>query len=96
MLNGYDKFVTKDILNTFNDDRTYLYLCHLNGYKLKPCTKYSINNAPGIIKLDTAPRSDYTYDVGGKYDDVANWVVREISGGKNISECFNLFNNENS
>ena len=48
MLNGYEKFVTKEILNTFNDDRTYLYLCHMNGYKLKPCTKYSVNKVDDI------------------------------------------------
>ena len=39
MLNGHEKFVTKEILGTCNDDRTYLYLCHLNGYRLVPCTK---------------------------------------------------------
>lgn len=91
MLNGYDKFVTKEILNTFNDDRTYLYLCHLNGYKLKPCTKYSVN-ACGNSPLKVAPRSDYKYCVGQKYDDVASNVVKRLSGGLDINKCFNLFN----
>lgn len=40
MLNGYEKFLVPTVLNTCNDDRTYLYLCHLNGYKLVPCTRY--------------------------------------------------------
>ena len=91
MLNGYDKFVTSEILNTFNDDRTYLYLCHLNGYKLKPCTKYSVN-ACGNSPLKVAPRSDYKYCVGQKYDDVASNVVKRLSGGLDINKCFNLFN----
>ncbi len=40
MLNGYEQFLVPTVLNTCNDDRTYLYLCHLNGYKLVPCTRY--------------------------------------------------------
>ena len=94
MLNGYEKFVTKEILNTFNDNRTYLYLCHMNGYGLKPCTKYSINNVDGIQQLNIAPRSGYSYAVGQQYDMVADSVVRELSNGKSINECFNLFNDK--
>lgn len=92
MLNGYEKFITQEILNTFNDDRTYLYLCHMNGYKLKPCTKYSINKINGIQQLDIAPHSGYSYVVGHRYDEIANVVVNQLSNGRSINECFNLFN----
>lgn len=94
MLNGYDKFLTKEILDTCNDDRTYLYLCHLNGYKLVPCTKYCIgkNNPKKIVPLETAPHGDYKYAIGPKYDDVAAKVIFDLSGGKCIYECFGLFN----
>lgn len=94
MLNGYEKLLTKEILNTCNDDRTYLYLCHLNGYKLVPCTKYCIgkNNPNNVVPLETAPHGDYKYDIGQKYDNVAAKVISELSGGKSIYECFGLFN----
>ena len=42
MLDNYDMFLNETVLNTFNDDRTYLYLIHMNGYLLKPCTKWCV------------------------------------------------------
>ena len=45
MLNGHEKFVTDAVIKTYNDDRTYLYLCHMNGYKLMPCTKYCVGKS---------------------------------------------------
>ena len=66
MLNGYQKLLTKEVLGTYNDDRTYLYLCHLNGYMLVPCTKYCVgkNNPNNIVPLETMPHGDYKYDIG--------------------------------
>ena len=66
MLNGYQKLLTKEVLGTYNDDRTYLYLCHLNGYMLVPCTKYCVgkNNPNNIAPLGTMPHGDYKYDIG--------------------------------
>ena len=94
MLNGHEKFVTKEILGTCNDDRTYLYLCHLNGYRLVPCTKYCIgkNNPRGIVPLETAPHGDYKYDIGPRYDAIAEPIIKKLSGGKRIADCFGLFN----
>lgn len=70
MLNGWEKFNIPLVLNTCNDDRTYLYLCHLNGYRLVPCSHYCYTQGDthGIEKLPIAPRSDYQYQVGPKYD----------------------------
>ncbi len=42
MLNHWQKFVNQVILNTNNDDRTYLHLIWLNGYLNKGCTKWDI------------------------------------------------------
>lgn len=94
MLNGYEKFVTKEILRTCNDDRTYLYLCHLNGYRLVPCSKYCIgkNNPNHVIPLQVGPHGNYKYDIGQKYDDIAAPIISRLSGGKCIYECFGLFN----
>lgn len=93
MLNGWEKFVDDTVLRTCNDDRTYLYLCHLNGYKLVPCTKYSYTKKPesGIVNLPIAPRSDYQYDVGPRYDKIVQPIVSRLSGGKPIGQCFGLF-----
>lgn len=94
MLNGWEKFNVPLVLNTCNDDRTYLYLCHLNGYKLVPCTRYCYTQGDthGISKLPIAPRSDYKYQVGPLYDRIVAPLVAELSGGKFIRDCFNLFN----
>ena len=93
MLNGYQKLLTKEVLGTYNDDRTYLYLCHLNGYKLVPCTKYCVGKkVNSVIPLETMPHGDYKYDVGPKYDNIVSPIVRELSGGRSIGQCFGLFN----
>ena len=92
MLNHYDMLLNDTVLNTCNDDRTYLYLIHMNGYKLKPCTKWCVKG--DVQKLDLMPSSGYKYDVGQKYDEVVSPVLASLSGGRPISECFNLFNLE--
>ena len=93
MLNGYEKFITKEVLDTFNDDRTYLYLIHMNGYKLKPCTSYCVNQGIRNMKaLDISPHGDYKYVVGQRYDDAVKGVVARLSNGRSINDCFGLFN----
>lgn len=39
-LNGYEKFINEDIINTFHDDETYMVLAYLNGYKFKYAKNY--------------------------------------------------------
>jgi hypothetical protein len=69
MLAGYEKFMVKQVLNTFNDDRTYLYLLYLNGFVLKPCTNYCVGESRnGATRLPLMPHSNYRYMVGTKYD----------------------------
>ena len=93
MLAGYEMFVVPLVLDTCNDDRTCLYLCHLNGYKLVPCTKYCYTQGEnhGVEKLPIAPRSDYKYQIGPRYDQIVAPLVASLSGGKKIGECFGLF-----
>ena len=43
-------------------------------------------------KLPIAPRSDYTYDVGPRFDQKLAPFIAGISDGKTIGECFGLFN----
>lgn len=42
--------------------------------------------------MDIAPRSGYSYSVGNEYDKIADSVVKQLSNGRSITECFNLFN----
>lgn len=93
MLNGHERLLTDVVLNTFNDDRTYLYLCHLNGYVLKPCTKwcYTTGDGRGVSRLPAAPRSDYQYKSGAQYDSAVAQVVADLCDGRSIGECFGWF-----
>ena len=61
----------------------------MNGYKLKPCTKWCVSG--NVQKLDLAPHGDYRYMIGQKYDNQVADVIRELSGGRKIRECFGLF-----
>lgn len=93
MLANWDKFVNDTVIRTYNDDRTYLYLCHMNGYKLKPCTKYCVSKpVNGVQQLELMPHGDYRYSVGVDYDKAVKYVVAKLSDGKSIDECFGLFN----
>lgn len=82
MLANYNLLVNERVLNTFNDDRTYLYLIHLNGYTLKPCTKWCVAAPTGsnVKMLEVTPKSDYKYKVGRAYDAQVAPVVAEICG----------------
>ena len=92
MLLDYERFVDETVLNTFNDDRTYLYLCHLNGFKLKPCTKYcTCKSVDGVQRLELAPHADYQYAIGPRYDAIVRNKIHDLSGGKDINDCFGLF-----
>lgn len=93
MLKGYDRLLCDAVYNTCNDDRTYLYLCYLNGFKVLPCTKYCVGKSNGKVKvLETAPHGNYKYVAGAAYDKAVESAFSRLSGGKKIGECFNLFN----
>ena len=93
MLNHWREFVTDEVINTFNDDRTYLYLCHMNGYMLSPCTKWCVGESGGRVQgLPLSPHDGYKYLVGGAYDKAVSARVFEISNGRKIADCFGLFN----
>ena len=45
MLANWEKFVNDTVLRTCNDDRTYLYLFHMNGFEVMPCSKYCVGKS---------------------------------------------------
>lgn len=42
MLKGYETFVNRSIVETNDDDWSYTFIILLNGFRFKPCTKYSL------------------------------------------------------
>lgn len=68
MFNHWQRFVTQAILDTNNDDRTYLHLIWLNGYLNKGCTKWNIQE---LIK-------DYDMKIGFEL----KTVTKNVKTGK--------------
>ena len=44
MLNGYEKYLTKQIISTYNDDTQYAVLCYMNGYVQHESSKYKTSD----------------------------------------------------
>jgi len=79
MLKNWDKFVTQKILDTNNDDRTYLHLIWLNGYKNKGCTKWTIQE---LLK-------DYDMKIGNKLTSFASFTGGKIYDKVTEREFYN-------
>ena len=93
MLNHWQEFVTQAIINTNNDDRTYLHLIWLNGYLNKGCTKWNIFILleQYDMKLDN-PISKKSSDFKGGmiYDRVAQNEFNRITN-KNVIDSFGIY-----
>lgn len=70
MLKHWKRFVSQKILETNNDDRTYLHIIWLNGYLNKGCTKWSVQellkshdmNLPEPLGGTKSIKGGYIYD----------------------------------
>lgn len=94
MLEGSQRLLTREVLDTGNDDRTYLYLLHLNGYSPVSCSKWCVNRGSSVQPLPVAPRSSYRYKVGTEYDQVLAPLIERLSGGRRIGQCKGLFRSD--
>ena len=93
MLNNWEKYVNEDIIKTYNDDRTYVYLLWLNGYLNKSCTKYNVKELLknyGQSLNETSISASKQVIFAKNYDIVANKRLEQIAN-KNISELFGFF-----
>ena len=82
MFNHWRKFVTREILETQNDDRTYLTLMWLNGYLNKACTKWDVYTllSEYDMKLgDSVSQKGSGFKGGRIYDRVAQKEFNKIS-----------------
>lgn len=90
MFNHWQRFVTQTILDTNNDDRTYLYLIWLNGYLNKGCTKWDIYTL--LEKYDmkigfTLKSATGGFKTGKIYDRIAQKEFNKIAE----KDIFNSF-----
>lgn len=93
MLKNWDRYVNGDIIKTYNDDRTYVYILWLNGFLNKPCSKYDVKELLKYYSLsltETSMSARRQVIVAKKYDVVANKRMKEITS-KNILDIFGLF-----
>ena len=96
MLWNWDKFVNDKVIETYNDDRTYLYVLYLNGYKPVTCTKYNIGSITHELANNNSKnrlRTNVTsFKFGKHYDEYVNDVVIELTGNT-ITKSYGYFNN---
>lgn len=93
MFNHWRRFVTQEILNTNNDDRTYLTLMWLNGYLNKGCTKWSIHElltSKYNLDLGNSMSGDKCIKMGKVYDRIAQKEFNKITDRK-IFDCFGFW-----
>jgi hypothetical protein len=81
MLKNWEKIVDETIINTYNDDRTYLWLMYLNGYKNKPCRSWSVYEIQTLNKYNDVSSSHDSklYLVGFEYDAVMIKHLQKIT-----------------
>lgn len=99
MFSNWEKLYTKDVVQTYNDDRTYLYILYLNGYKPITSTKYDVRS----IVRDLANKNtenklsivSSTFKSGRAYDRHVNDLINKITG-KPITQSFGYFNDGKS
>lgn len=93
MLKNWDRYVNDDIIKTYNDDRTYVYILWLNGFLNKQCSKYNIKELLKYYSLsltETSMSARKQVIVAKNYDVIANKRMKEITS-KNILDIFGLF-----
>ena len=93
MLKNWDRYVNDDIIKTYNDDRTYVYILWLNGFLNRPCSKYDVKELLKYYSLsltETSMSARKQVIVAKNYDVVANKRMRDITS-KNILDTFGLF-----
>ena len=93
MLNNWDRYVNDDIIKTYNDDRTYVYILWLNGFLNKPCSKYGVKellkNYDLSLKENSMSKNKQVI-FAKNYDVVANKRIKQMSNN-NIIDMFGFF-----
>ena len=92
MFHNWKRFVTPAIIETNNDDRTYLHLLWLNGYLNVGCSKWTVQEL--VEKFDTNPGNSLSSSKcikrGKLYDIIADREFTKITE-KTIINSFGLW-----
>lgn len=97
MLKNWEKYVNDNIIKTYNDDRTYVYILWLNGFLNKPCTKYNVKellSSYDLSLIGTSISASKRVIFARNYDVIANKRIKEMTD-KNISDMFGFFSEFN-
>lgn len=92
MFNNWKEYVNDEIIKTYNDDRTYLYILYLNGFYNKPCRKYSVRELLDkySLNLEYGMSENNTHIKGRNYDKIAINRLKEITNLP-IGKLFGFF-----
>lgn len=92
MLNNWEKFVDDDVIKTYHDDRTYLYIMWLNGFLNKPCS--GIDGLYLLNKCGFQPNdgmfSNNMFFNDKKYDKYIVPKLKKLTG-KDVLQSFGYF-----
>lgn len=96
MLWNWEKVLDNKVVETYNDDRTYLYILYLNGYIPRMCSKYDVGYIVSCMANDNYNNRlssvATTYKFGRLYDKHVSNVIIKLTG-KSIEQSFGYFNN---
>ena len=96
MLWNWERLLTPKTIETYNDDRTYLYVLYLNGYIPRLCSKYDVRHIVNYMSNNNISNRlssvTSTYKYGKLYDKHIFDVVSGLTG-KSIDKSFGYFNN---
>lgn len=93
MVANWERFVDDTVINTYNDDRTLLYIFWLNGYRTRPCSRYTAKGMKKFRQLNPVSPLKGQYPVGREYDTVVAPVVERLTG-TTIQDSFGFFKRE--
>lgn len=91
MVANWEAFVDDTVINTFNDDRTLLYIFWLNGYLTRPCTRYTSKGLKRNFTLNPTEPLCGQYPIGKEYDNAVAPTLERLTG-TDIRKAFNFFN----
>lgn len=97
MLWNWERLFVDKIIETYNDDRTYLYILYLNGYTPRTCSKYDVRSLTHELannnnnnRLKSVSK---TFKRGKEYDNCVKDIIVGLTG-KTIENSFGYFNDK--
>lgn len=96
MLKNWEKYIDDNILATYNDDRTYVYMLWFNGFLNTTCSKYNVKELLKTHSLnmeDSALSKNKQITIGVKYDIVAKERLKKITN-KDVKDMFGFLSNK--